>query len=400
MVIRSKFLKLSTLCIIGTVVFLVNKSEPGQDGMGQKVKSYVKDTKDDLFGGGDSNNEDLVQSSKDGSSEFVNAANDGALRESGNERLKMDSGESNKIDNKIPDIKGITGRTVNLDLYKDVVISKSKEYLNIRKGPGKNYDIIGKLPGGAAGYVKSSKNVDGQTWYYIESGDVKGYVLGEFLYTGDEALAMVPKVGRYVIKVTCDTLNVREKPSKSSTVLFQISKGEELEVEGVENGWVEVSVDVGNETSYVSQDHVKISFQLETALKVDETLNGLSAKRSGIIQYAKQFLGNPYVWGGTSLTKGIDCSAYVQAIYKKYGYSLPRTSREQVNCGKAIKESQLQIGDLVFYAKNGRVCHVAMYLGKVDGKQRIIHAANPRKGISMANMKYTTPYRYVNIIGD
>ena len=83
-------------------------------------------------------------------------------------------------------------------------------------------------------------------------------------------------------------------------------------------------------------------------------------------------------------------------IYEKFGFKLPRTSREQAKVGTIIKEAQLKPGDLVFYARGGSVYHVAMYAG--NGK--IVHAANSRKGIILSNMKYTTPYRYVRILND
>ncbi|MBQ8877747.1 MAG: C40 family peptidase, partial [Lachnospiraceae bacterium] len=116
--------------------------------------------------------------------------------------------------------------------------------------------------------------------------------------------------------------------------------------------------------------------------------------RVEICQYAKQFLGNPYVWGGTSLTKGADCSGFVQSIFKKYGVSLPRTSRAQANAGTKIQYSQIQPGDLIFYAKGGTINHVAIYIG---GGQ-VIHASSPKTGIKISNYNYRTPYKMVRVL--
>ena len=91
-----------------------------------------------------------------------------------------------------------------------------------------------------------------------------------------------------------------------------------------------------------------------------------------VIDYACQFIGNPYVWGGTSLTDGADCSGFVQSVYAHFGISLPRTSYEQRSAGYEVSYEDAQPGDLIFYAKDGYVHHVVMYAG--DGKT--IEAAN------------------------
>lgn len=118
------------------------------------------------------------------------------------------------------------------------------------------------------------------------------------------------------------------------------------------------------------------------------TINN-TAVRSGIVAYAKQFLGNPYVFGGTSLTDGIDCSAFVQQVYKKYGINVSRTSRDQYAQCKKISASQLQPGDLVFYAyDDGYIHHVAMYIGN----GQIIHAKGVDSGIVITNMDFETVY--------
>ncbi len=112
--------------------------------------------------------------------------------------------------------------------------------------------------------------------------------------------------------------------------------------------------------------------------------------RNEIITYAQKFVGNRYVWGGTSLTKGADCSGFVQAVYADFGYSIPRVSRDQASsAGKKVSESDMLPGDLVFYANSrGTVNHVAMYIGN----GMIVHAANSRQGIIRSNVRYRDIY--------
>lgn len=121
-----------------------------------------------------------------------------------------------------------------------------------------------------------------------------------------------------------------------------------------------------------------------------------TAARQAIISYAKQFLGNPYVYGGTSLTEGCDCSGFTQGVYQKFGIATGRSSRDQYAKCTQIPLSRLQPGDLVFYASGDYVNHVALYCG--DGI--IIHAANSRTGIVTSRYDYRTPYGYGTFIND
>lgn len=120
----------------------------------------------------------------------------------------------------------------------------------------------------------------------------------------------------------------------------------------------------------------------------------VSGNASAVIAYAKQFLGNPYVYGGTSLTNGTDCSGFTMSVYAHFGYSIPRTSRDQSNAGVAVDFNNIQPGDLVFYTNGSSVNHVAMYIG---GGQ-VIHASNPSTGIRTSYWKYRSPYKVRRII--
>ena len=118
-----------------------------------------------------------------------------------------------------------------------------------------------------------------------------------------------------------------------------------------------------------------------------------------LVNYALQFVGNPYRYGGTSLTDGADCSGFVQSVYEHFHYDLDRTSREQAKTAGymevAVKESALQPGDLIFYANSsGAVYHVAIYIG--DGT--VVHAANSKKGITVSDYTYMKPYKARRVI--
>lgn len=119
-----------------------------------------------------------------------------------------------------------------------------------------------------------------------------------------------------------------------------------------------------------------------------------SALRAEIVQYALQFEGNPYVWGGTSLTKGADCSGFTQSVFKNKGITIPRTSKSQANGGKKVPLSKIQPADLIFYRKNGQINHVALYLGN----KKVIHASNPKTGIKISKYDYRKPYKAVSYI--
>ena len=197
-------------------------------------------------------------------------------------------------------------------------------------------------------------------------------------------------------RVTTDSLKVRAEANTDSEVITLVPNGEVLEVAAVEGEWVKVLLDA--EEAYVSGEFVEVSAELGTAVTMSELLygQGISDVRVDICQYAKEFLGNPYVWGGTSLTKGADCSGYVMSLYKKYGVNLPHSSRAQANCGTTIKVSEAQPGDLIFYGKGKTINHVAMYIG--GGK--VIHASSPKTGIRISNVSYRTPFKAVRILQD
>ena len=266
--------------------------------------------------------------------------------------------------------------------------------LNVRAVASTDGKLVGKLPKDAACEVVETK--DG--WSHIKSGEVEGYVSRDFLLTGPEAKLRAAQLVHTVAIANTDGLNVRQEPNTSSEIVTQVGQGEEMEyVETGADGWVKISID--GEEAYVSQEYVTVEEKLDTAITMTELLygQGVSDVRVDLVEYAKQFVGNPYVWGGTSLTKGADCSGFVLAVFKKYGISLSHSSRAQSKEGTKISASELKPGDLVFYGNGrGSINHVAIYIG---GGQ-VIHASSPKTGIKISSYKYRTPVKCVRVIQD
>jgi len=267
--------------------------------------------------------------------------------------------------------------------------------LNVRAEASKSGKVVGKMPKNAACEILELDKENG--WAHIKSGEVEGYVSAEFLLTGPDAKLRANELVRTVVIADTDGLRVRDEANVESAVLTQILKGEEMEYVETLEGWIKVSID-GAE-GYVSAEYAHVEENLSTAVTMSELLygQGVSDVRVELCEYAKQFVGNPYVWGGTSLTKGADCSGFVLSVYKKFGVKLPHYSGSQANSGTKISYDELQAGDLIFYANSsGTINHVAIYLG---GGQ-VIHASSPKSGIKISKYNYRTPVKYVRILQD
>ena len=278
--------------------------------------------------------------------------------------------------------------------YTDLGICNVEENnLNIRNNPDESGKLVGKLPKNAACEILDSEN----GWAHIKSGKVEGYVKEEYLLCGYDAKKKGEELASAMAVANTDGLNVREEPNTDAEVVTQIASGEQLAiVEIMDDGWVKVDLD--GEDVYVSADYVEVKSDLATAITMTELVygEGVSDVRVDLCQYAKQFLGNPYVWGGTSLTNGADCSGFVLSVFAKFGVSLPHYSGSQANCGTEISKSELQAGDLIFYAKGGVINHVAIYIGS----GQVIHASSPKTGIKISNYNYRTPHKMVRILQD
>lgn len=276
--------------------------------------------------------------------------------------------------------------------YTNLGIAHVDNNLNIRAAAEEEGKLVGKLPKDAACEVLDSDD----TWAHIKSGKVEGYVSLEYLLTGIPAKRRAEELAVTMARVTTDSLKVRAQANTESEVITLVPNGEELEVADVEGDWVKVYLD--DEEVYVSAEYVEVSAELGTAITMTELLygQGVSDVRVDLCQYAKEFLGNPYVWGGTSLTRGADCSGFVLSVFKKYGVCLPHSSVAQSGLGTTIKVSEAQPGDLIFYGNGRSINHVAIYIG---GGQ-VIHASNPKTGIRISNVSYRSPVKAVRILQD
>lgn len=274
--------------------------------------------------------------------------------------------------------------------YQNLGIAVVDNHLNVRKEPVDG-DLVGKMSNGAACEIL---DVTDDGWAHIKSGSVEGYVSADYLLTGTAALAKAREVIDTVAVVNTTTLRVREQPNTEAPVITLIPEGEEMLVTGYADGWVQFELD--DETAYVSLDYVCIEEKLATAVTMKELLygNGISDTRVSLVEYAKQFVGNPYVWGGTSLTKGCDCSGFVLSIYKKYGVTLPHHAATQANYGTKVDASTIRPGDLIFYSKGGRINHVGIYIGN----GQVLHASSPKTGIKISSMYYRTPAKMVSLL--
>ena len=255
--------------------------------------------------------------------------------------------------------------------------------LNIRQEASTDSEVVGILTNHNACELLE----DAGDWYKVTSGKVTGYVNKQYLVTGDEAESIAEQEIKTVATVNTETLNVRAEKSTEAAVLSQVGNSEAFTVNSVADGWVEISVD--DSVGYISQDYVTLAQALPTAKTIEQVKygDGVSDVRASVVSYALQFVGNRYVWGGTSLEKGVDCSGFTMRILGKYGISLPHSSKAQPSYGTKISASEAKPGDLFFYGSGRSISHVAIYIGN----GQIVHASNKRDGIKVSNAYYRNP---------
>lgn len=310
--------------------------------------------------------------------------------------MEGQSEDAAATDTTVPADTAATDTAVPVDTticgYTNLGIAQVDSSLNVREQPDTNSDIVGKMQGDAGCEILED---DGE-WLKIESGQVTGYVKAEYIITGEAAVAKAQEVMKTIATVTTQTLNVRAEMNTDCTKLALMPEGEELEVLNQYDGWVEVDLD--GDVGYASTDYVEISQQLPKAQTMTELKygQGVSDTRVSLVAYATQFVGNPYVWGGTSLTRGADCSGFVLSVYANYGVYLPHSSRAQAGCGTRISASEAQPGDLFFYGSGKGINHVAIYIGN----GQIVHASSPSTGIKISNAYYRSPVCVVRVLGN
>lgn len=264
--------------------------------------------------------------------------------------------------------------------------------LNIRQEASTDSEVVGILTNHNACELLE----DAGEWYKVTSGKVTGYVNKQYLVTGDEAEAIAEQEIKTVATVNTETLNVRAEKSTEAAVLSQVGNSEAFTVNSVADGWVEISVD--DSVGYISQDYVTLAQALPTAKTIEQVKygDGVSDVRASVVSYALQFVGNRYVWGGTSLENGVDCSGFTMRILGKYGVSLPHSSKAQPSCGTKISASDAKPGDLFFYGSGRSISHVAIYIGN----GQIVHASNKRDGIKVSNAYYRNPICVTRYLSD
>ena len=306
--------------------------------------------------------------------------------------------------------------------FSNLVIADVNDYVNVRETPDTEGEIVGKLYDDSVGEFLEETN----GWYKITSGNVTGYVKSEYCVTGDAAIELAKEVGQRMAIVNTTTLKVREEASTESTVLGLVPIEEDLSVIEEMDGWVKVSIEEGE--GYVSTDYVVLhtdfvhaeskaeeearlekerkakeeakeaarkaqekreaeARQNTTATKSSEktytvpSISGDGSMGTAVAQYACQFVGNPYVYGGTSLTNGTDCSGFVMSVYNAFGVSLPHSSSADRSQGYAVEGglANAKPGDILCYSG-----HVALYIG---GGQ-IVHASTSKTGIVISRADY------------
>lgn len=328
------------------------------------------------------------------------------------------------------------------DIESDYVVADVDTVLNVRSSASEDADVVGKFYNGSVGTL-IEQNED---WSLISSGNVYGYVKSEYILSGDMAMGYIEDNCNQIARVTTDTLNIRHDTSVDCEIVAISGEGDTLDVIDVEEGWIHVAVDT-NVTGYVASDYVNLDYEYETAKTLAEdittvksgdfvvedsmvgdgngsatTLDGsgnatesagqendipivceevavpqlpepttISTLGQDIADFAVQFVGNPYKYGGTSLTNGADCSGFVMSVYAHFGYQLPRTSYDQANVGRQVSVSDLKPGDLIFYRDFG---HVALYVGN----NQVVHASTPETGIKYSAYNYSTICRVVRIV--
>ncbi|MBQ3600280.1 MAG: C40 family peptidase [Lachnospiraceae bacterium] len=328
-------------------------------------------------------------------------------------------------------VNAVVAEEIQLNIkYDRLGIANVEESLNVRQKASTSSKIVGKMGKNAACNIEK---VTKDGWAKIKSGNVTGYVSTEYLVMDEEAEELAFQVGKKMATVETQTLNARFLPSTESAKYTLVPNGEKLEVirENISEEYVSkfiskhfnskdtkayisdvnqetmkeelddwICVAIDNEKVFVAKEFVTFSYELERATSTEtegEEGNGaVSSVRSSMVAYAKQFIGNPYVYGGTSLTNGTDCSGFVMRIYEHFGYGLPRTSAAQAGATRTISSSSAKPGDLFFYGYGSSVSHVAMYIGN----GLVVHASNERTGIKISNAYYRTPIKVGRVIND
>lgn len=293
-------------------------------------------------------------------------------------------------------------------------VVKATGTVNIRQSGDISASRVGDIAGG--GIVKVEEK--GSEWTKISSNGITGYMKNDYLLFDSDAASYAAGNLKKVVRINTASLRVRAAANENSETLSIVTEGSPYGIEEIGAGWTKISVD-DSTSGYVRNDYIILDYTGPVAHVVTDpvvtppstsestTESAGSTESSGITtppssnlgqeiaNYAQQFVGNPYVYGGTSLTNGADCSGFVMTIYKNYGYSIPRTADVQGTVGTEVALSAVAPGDLIFYDRGtGSIKHVAMYIGN----GQVVHASSSTTGIIISNMYYSTPCKAVRIV--
>ena len=351
------------------------------------------------------------------------------------ETIKLDKKDDTSANKKTEN----TDKTDSSKYFKDIAIAKvsggAEDYVNVRKKPSTESKIVGKIYNNCGATILEETD---NGWYKMKSGNCVGYIKAEFFATGDKAENEALDNGYVFANIKDTGIHVREKNTTESGIVTNVYHNENYTIKKFDKTgeWVKIKIGPGV-SGWISSQFVNVSIDMDTAITLKEEREiirrqqeeaeriareaaeaaaaqqeaaqqqandysqdssddepsytpkqtygdgGSSSGGAAVVAYAKQFLGNPYVYGGASLTNGTDCSGFTMSVYAHFGYSLNRTSYTQVNNGRSVSMSSLQAGDLLFYKYGGStISHVAMYIG---GGQ-IIHASTESTGIIISGM--------------
>ena len=246
--------------------------------------------------------------------------------------------------------------------------------VNLRSGPDTSYSIVGHAQyGDSLPVIGKSGN-----WLQVTYWGVTGYVRGDYVScskpSAKSTSSSTQQSGGQYVYATGDIVNIRSGPDTSNSIVGKANYGDYLVVTGRAGNWLQVTY--WGVTGYVSGDYVSCTKPPEK--QKSETASG---GNMSVVEYAKTFVGIPYVYGG-STPSGFDCSGFVKYVFAHFGVNLPRTSYSQMNVGTPVTRDQLQAGDLVVFRGGG---HVGIYCGN----NMYIHAPQTGRTITVEEMNRT-----------
>lgn len=291
----------------------------------------------------------------------------------------------------------------------NLVIAQVDNYVNVRSLPSEDGEVVGKLYNNSVGEFLSEEN----GWYQITSGNVTGYVKAEYCVTGPKATELAKALGTRIATVKTVTAYVKTEKLQDAEVLGYLAMGDQVIVLEEGDEWCKVSIEEGD--GYVLTELVRLHSEFVTAESKEEEEARLAEEKRKrdeareaarlaalkeaeeaaantsvepseigieVANYACQFVGNPYKWGGTSLTEGADCSGFVMSVYANFGVELPHSSAADREVGYEVGSlSEAIPGDIICYSG-----HVAIYIGN----GQIVHASTAKTGIIISNADYRT----------